>query len=140
MQRPTESTTLNNQPMEDRGAHWHVQLLAIIIDTFLIGLFFHLLDPSWVKSIDDGMYLAAYWLFFLLYFSLPIYWWGGTPAQLFLRLRVIDSHTLKTPSFWKIFLREILFLTIFTGIGFLIFIFSGFYWDRGSYTYGIQKH
>lgn len=63
---------------------------------------------------------------------------GATFGQYLFNLKMIDSRTGTNPPIKNLIIREILFLTGFTGIGFLIAVFTGFYWDRISKTSVIE--
>jgi len=63
---------------------------------------------------------------------------GATFGQYLLNLKLVDSRTGLNPPIKNLIIREIMFLTVFTGVGYLIAIFTGFYWDRISKTSMIE--
>ncbi|MFA6526621.1 MAG: RDD family protein [Candidatus Buchananbacteria bacterium] len=97
-----------------------VYLVALVLDQFGVG-------TNW--NFDDFRSIVSIVLY-LSYFTVVTYKFNTTLGLNILKGKIVfvDEKFL----FWKILLREVLFLTIGTGIGFIVFLFMGSYWDRAT--------
>lgn len=101
--------------------------VAFAIDFFIIGLLCSFLD---IFSIDPASNIGAFLVLsvYILYFATSIYIFKTTLGLHIYKLEIKfknDNFTIL-----KIILREIMFLTLATGIGFIAYLIFGAYWDR----------
>lgn len=82
-----------------------------------------------VTSNSLGSEILSFCIYFA-YFCLAIYKFGSTVGLYFWGIKVdfVKSSFL----LGKIFLRELIYLTILTGIGFICYLIWGPYWDRAT--------
>lgn len=107
--------------------------LAFWIDLLPLGLALWLVElltgDNFSRS-DSAIWISLIYL--LAYFVILPYLFGLTLGQKILGLRTLDTRTKENPPLGRLALREILFLTIFTGLGLLYYLFRGFYWDTAT--------
>ena len=112
--------------------------LAGILDLFIVGLPFYLIALLFnLNPETDNFYLVNV-IAWLAYCCAVPHWVGASLGQYALNLKMTDSRTGARPSIKSLIVRTIMFLTVLTGIGYLIFLFTGFYWDRISKTSVIE--
>lgn len=98
-------------------------LLVVIVLTLIFG------------ESESIRVLVIELIFLFAYFIVMGHYLGYTLAQKLFKVKMIDSESEKLPTIKQMALRELIALTYWTGIGFLIASFtysynSGFYWDR----------
>ncbi len=109
--------------------------IAFLIDLVPLGFFLwltELLTGNRFSESGPGILFSLGYV--LIYFTVLPGFLGYTLGQKVFGVKTVDIKTLRIPSFRRLLLREMLFLTTLTGFGLLYFLFRGFYWDRISKT------
>jgi len=109
------------------GVSLKFRAIAFIIDLFVIAMVGSLIPQS-VLDANHGLYSL---IFFLAYFTLLNYFFNTTVGGKILRIKLLKENGQKA-DFMPILFRELLFFTIFTGIGTIVYLINGFYWDRAT--------
>ncbi len=103
--------------------------VAFAIDFFIVGLLCSFLD---IFSIDAASNIGAFFVLsiYILYFVTSIYMFKTTLGLRLYKLEIKFEN--ENFVILKITLREVMFLTLATGIGFIAYLIFGTYWDRIS--------
>ena len=127
---------INGVPMSRR-------FMALLIDIIILGLFNSILQ---VIGIDNEI-LSICILF--LYFCLSIYKFKTTLGLYFLKIKIEFNDTgtdtragrLRGKLFERIVAREIIFLSMLTGIGCIFYLIYGPFWDRitGAHAVWVKR-
>ncbi len=110
------------------------RITSFLIDMIPIGLLFWIVEIIRGDISDNWIGVIVFFSYLLLYFTITPFLWNQTLGQKFFSLRLIDSRTIKRPSLNMLFIRSLLFLTLFSGIGYLYFLIRGYYWEKPSRT------
>jgi hypothetical protein len=117
---------------DEEGVPYWKRHLAFIVDYlvygFLLGIIITVINPIDVDSDNFVLFIAG--LGYFSYFTLSIYRFNTTLGSYIFKIKIVFNN--KSNLFWKIFLREVLFLTVFTGIGCIFYLIYGAYWDRAT--------
>jgi hypothetical protein len=109
------------------GVSLKFRVIAFIVDLFVIAIIGSIIPQS-ILNANHGLYSL---IFFLAYFALLNYFFNTTVGGKILKIKLLNVSGQKA-TFSQILFRELLFLTILTGIGFIIYLINGFYWDRAT--------
>jgi hypothetical protein len=114
----------------EEGVPYHKRHIAFIIDYLVYSLLFVIIVTviDSISTVSNGFVLVMMVLIYFLYFILSIFKFNTTVGSYVFKIKIVFNN--KNNLFWKILLRELLFLTVFTGIGFIFHLIFGFYWDR----------
>jgi|GEM_PF-1991343 len=114
---------------------------AFLTDLFFLGFIYYFVGLVFNFNFETTEGALANFIFILflllwfLYFCGVQYKFGTTLGKYLFDLKIIDEKTNNKPSFVRLVAREVLFLTVFTGIGFIFFYLpKGYYWDRVTKT------
>lgn len=109
-----------------KNGYWK-RYLIFAIDYLVIAYFLSAID-----SLLHGVLLNAIWLYILLFVLLLalMAYSGGTIGQRIFKLHTVDGETFGRPTFIRCVLREIISLTGLSGIGLIVTMFRGYYWDK----------
>lgn len=120
---------INEVQKEVKGVGMGERGLAFIIDIVVIVLFGYILQAVGIDTTGDSAVAGILSVcIFFLYFSLSIYKFKSTIGLYLLKIKIeFKNNNLL---FAKIIARELLWLTTLSGIGFIVFLISGPYWDR----------
>ncbi len=108
------------------GVPMYLRYIAFHIDLFVIGAALSVLGA--LNIFGDGIMGFVALTGYFAYFVFSTYKYNATLGQRVFRIRV--QFNSRTKLIRNIFLREILFLTLLTGLGFILFLIDGSYWDR----------
>jgi hypothetical protein len=107
------------------------------------GLVFYILGAIFrINSTSQNLTILSFTILMVSYFgyfSLTAYYLGSTPAQYLFKLKTVDQTTLSKPTIRRLFFRELLFITAYTGIGSIFYLAKGAYWDRATHIIVIKK-
>lgn len=114
--------------------------IAFLLDAFPVGI------PLYLVVLLAGEEITNTWIgaligfaSFLFYFTYFPHRFGTTLGQWILGIKIIDESSKSNPPIVKLLLREFLFLTTMTGIGYLYFLAKGYYWDRVSGIFAVEN-
>lgn len=124
---------INNEAQVEEGLF--KRHVIFIVDLISITVLFWPVDKLFFNGefysdnyTDSSMF--SFFIFYLLYFVFTEYKFGQTIGYRLFKVKIVDSQTYKKPGLWQLIKRELLSLLGLTGIGYLVLLFSGFYWDR----------
>jgi hypothetical protein len=109
------------------GVSLKYRSIAFVIDIVAIAILGSIIPQS-ILNANHGLYSL---IFFLLYFALLNYFFSSTIGEKILKIKLISGDEQKA-TFIQILFRELLFLTIFTGVGTIVYLINGFYWDKAT--------
>ncbi len=98
---------------------WSKRFICYCLDVLIISLGITLVDNLWQGAISKSPSCV-----------LPVHFYGATLGQHLFKLRTNSQDSKKTPSIGKLLLREFLYLTMYSIVGFFIFLWWGCYWDE----------
>ncbi|MEI8249165.1 MAG: hypothetical protein WCG07_01580 [Candidatus Taylorbacteria bacterium] len=109
--------------------------LALIVDLAVLAFINYLLQIVGVSS--DNLFIDI--SLYLIYFCFSLYWFKTTIGLYLFKIQI----NFKNSNFLlgKLILRELIWFTAYSGIGLLVYLVYGPYWDRivGAYAININK-
>ncbi|MFA5020525.1 MAG: RDD family protein [Patescibacteria group bacterium] len=123
---------LENNIKDEEGVPMFKRHIAYIIDwlvySLLFGIIVSVIDS--ISPVSNGFVLMMSVIIYFGYFVLCIYKYNTTVGSHILKINITFNNISNLV--WSILLRELLFLTVFTGIGFIVYLIIGPYWDRAT--------
>ena len=110
------------------------RIVSFLVDMIPIGLLFWIVEIIGGDISESWIGVIVFFSYLMLYFTIIPFLWNQTLGQKLFNLRFIDSRTVKQPSLNILFIGSLLFLTLFSGVGYLYFLIRGYYWEKPSHT------
>ncbi|MCK9544704.1 MAG: RDD family protein [Novosphingobium sp.] len=113
------------------GITWKRRDPAFLIDFFIASSIGALIIG---ESGQDSLENSLLWLgIILLYFIILNYYFNTTIGQRIFNIKLIDKNGIR-PNFTQVLFRELLFLTVISGVGTICWLIFGRYWDNLTKT------
>jgi hypothetical protein len=134
---------VKNVKKEFDGVIMFKRWLALIIDFFmcfivaeLSFIVFSYFEPVLGVGIVHAVLVLIYSFLYPIYFCWALYKFHATLGLYFLKVRI--EFIKNDFRLLKIIAREIIWFTVFTGIGFISYLIWGAYWDKATGAYAVR--
>ena len=118
---------INDVQKEINGVPMSKRYTAFIIDFLVLSLLCSIVYIFPVNP-ESAIGTILIFLIYIIYFSFSIYKFQTTIGLYILKIKI--EFDKKDRLLMRIIARELLFLTTCTGIGYIIYLIKGPYWDR----------